>query len=94
MHFQCPRFGPRESLKIEENVQIWEMQGLPLKGEVNFIVKKKKKIPQLCELLRGNRFDINALEYSVCTDAIIFILGIRAWKHIYLWIEKLEKDFL
>lgn len=40
--FQCPRFGQRKSLKIEENLEIWEMKRLPLKGELNFIVKKKK----------------------------------------------------
>lgn len=74
-HFLCPRFGQRKLLKIEEeNFQVWEMQDLPLKGELSFIVKT----PPVCELLRSSDFDITSSEYSVHTDAIIFISGLRA----------------
>lgn len=73
-HFQCPRSGQRKSLKIEENFQIWEMQDLPLKGELDFIVKT----PPICKVLRSSDFDMTSLDYSVHTDAIIFISGLRA----------------
>lgn len=74
-HFQCPRFGQRTLLKIEEeNFQFWEMRDLPFKGELNLVVNT---LP-VCDLPRTSDFHTTSSDYSVHTDAIIFISGLRA----------------
>lgn len=60
------------------------MKNWPLRGEPRSIVKN----PPPCKHFKRTK----AAEYSFPTDAFLFISGIGAEKHIYLWKEKAEKD--